>query len=164
MDGDLVITTANDDVARFTMTPTPDGELARVETAYTIDGIAPFVSGYQYRSIAIIDDAVGTPTSDDATFVGLIQNVETLTNAYFELLSLRAGRTMTSIHRTLLTAPLAVGDRHSMRYSRAGDQRTGTLALPMPRTVTGVVPVVGGGIGLRVRGLSVRFHHLVVIR
>lgn len=55
-----------------------------VETAFTVDAIAPFVSGYQFRTVAIVDDQSGLPSADDATFVGLIQNIDTLGDATLE--------------------------------------------------------------------------------
>ena len=61
-------------------------------------------------------------------------------------------------------APLTPGVRYPLRYLRNGTQRTGTLSLPTPLTVTAAIPVIGGGIGVRVRGLAVRFHYVIVMR
>lgn len=159
---DLVVAVSDDDVARFTTTPTPNGAETVVETEFTVDAIAPYVSGYQFRTVAIIDDTAGPPESDDATFTGIIHDAQLL-DARLEVLVLRNGRGSRS-SRSDLDGPLPTGQRFALRYSRDGMQRTGTLAGPTTRTATLEIPVVGGGIGVRVRGLSVRFHHIIVIR
>jgi hypothetical protein len=163
-DGDLSVSMDGDDVALFTTEPTPSGARVVVETELTIDAVAPWVSGYAFRTIAIVDDAEGAVTADDATWLGLIQNAQTGESATLEALLLRAGRTETNLETVAIGAPLAVADRHRLRYERDGSMRSVTLVRASPLVASGDAPVIGGGIGLRVRGLSVRFHYLVVIR
>jgi len=159
----LSVAAVGDDVSLFTM-PTVDGAQVIVETAFTVDAIAPFVSGYQFRTIAVVDDSSGLPSADDATFIGLIQNAETLGDATLEAIVLRGGRTMTGLESTSIGAALATGERYQLRYRRSVGDRAGALLRLVPVTVSGVTPPLGGRLGVRVRGLTVRFHYILVIR
>lgn len=161
---DLVVAMASDDVALFTTTA-PTGTLIRVDTAFTLGAITAFVTGgHQYRNIAIVDDVVGMPGDEDLSFAGMLQNRETLAPAQVEVLTLGGGATVRSVQITRLTTGLELGVRYPLRYVRDGDQRMATLALEPPVVAQGPIPVVGGGLGVRVRGVTARFHYVVVIR
>lgn len=161
---DLVVAMAVDDVALFTA-PAPTGALLRVDTAFTLDAITDFVAGgHAYRNIAIVDDVAGMPGDEDLSFAGMLQNRETLVPAQVEVLTLGGGASVSSVQITRLTTGFVLGMRYPFRYLRDGDQRVATLAVEPPVVAQGPVPVVGGDLGVRVRGVTARFHYLIVIR
>jgi Thrombospondin type 3 repeat len=161
--GDLVVSVADDDVGRFTrrLVVTPG---LRIETAFTVVSLAPFMAGFPYRSIGIATESGGPIGADDTFFAGLTQEVGTPAAAALEALLLRSGASMTALATRSLGEPVALGERYRLSCAHGGADRVIDVSGPRVASIAANTPLTSGEVGVRVRGMQVRVHYLVMIQ
>lgn len=143
----------------------PASPFVLVATDFTVDEVAVGTDAWDVRNVAIVDHLTGMLRSENALFIGALDDIDDDIPTRLDILPLIDGGNGGTLNfpQPRFPAVLTVGDAFDLTYMRKRATREATTTRPSTTSTSGMFEATGGRIGIRVRGVTARFRYLIVI-
>jgi hypothetical protein len=167
VEGDAFVLGASEaNVAILRGPPGPTGTRYAIWTAVTLESVEPPGSSTRVRNYGLVDQVTGAAGVESALMMAPLDDIVDAEIADLRMIELDGGANRGSINFPEPEIPTSfeLGRRTVFAYRRLNASRSLRFVAPgVDLTTGGDLTRTGGSFGLRVRGTTARFEHLVVI-